>query len=267
MDLLQIIALAVVQGLTEFLPISSSAHLVLLSALLGWRDQGLLMDIAAHAGSLIAVMMYFKKDIGRLTMNYIHPSASAGEQGKQDRNLVLGLLVASVPIMVAGLLTAGVVEQQARSVLVIAVATILFGVLLGWAHWISRGVANEYEVGIGKALFIGGAQALALIPGTSRAGITITAGLLVGLSTIAASRFSFLLAIPAISMATGYKLLQSVGVAQDIDWGGVLIIFCLSALTAYACIHLFLKFVSLVGMLPFVVYRIILGVVLLLFFV
>lgn len=264
MSVLQSIVLALIQGLTEYLPISSSAHLILLSIVTGWPDQGLFMDIAAHAGSLIAVVLYFKKDLAQLTGNVF--SKQRDTCTLEGKRLVAGLVIASIPIMIAGFMLANWIETYTRSTTIMALTSIVFGLLLWWADWRCRGKETEYQLSITKMLFIGCAQALALVPGTSRSGITITAGLMVGMSPVAASRFSFLLAIPAIIMAAGYKTLQIVNSDTLIDWSSAMIIFSLSAVTAYACIHYFLKFVNHVGMLPFVVYRLLLGMILLLFF-
>lgn len=258
MELLQITVLALVQGLTEFLPISSSGHLVLVPAFLGWEDQGLAFDVAVHVGTLIAVVIYFRRDI--LAMIGPWARTLAGGPLKGDARLAWGVILGTVPAGLAGLLFMDAIEQYLRSPQVIAGATAGFGILLWLADRFGPKRRGEYALRWIDVLVIGAAQALALIPGTSRSGITITAGLLVGLSREGAARFSFLLAIPLITLAGGVKSVDLLSGEAPVDWGVLGLGMVLSALAAYACIHTFLKFVERVGMLPFALYRLALGV-------
>ena len=259
MDTLQVVLLAIVQGLTEFLPISSSAHLILPSALLGWEDQGLAFDVAVHVGSLLAVLMYFRKDI-RLLIVCWWRSLTGGQQTPESR-LGWHIILATIPAGLAGLFLGDLIELHLRSIAVIAFTTIVFGILLGLSDKFSLRVKNLHQFTWRSALIVGCAQALALIPGTSRSGITITAALALGFDRIAAARFSFLLAIPVIVLSGGYKGMQLLQLTM-VPWFDILLGAALSAVTAYCCIHVFLTWVNRIGMLPFVAYRMILGTIL-----
>jgi len=175
-------------------------------------------------------------------------------------------LMGTIPVGLFGLIFHDFIATQLRSPLVIAATTIGFGLLLGWADWKGRRVRNEHTLNAGNVLFIGVAQALALIPGTSRSGITMTAGLMLGLTREAATRFSFLLSIPVIVLSGGLEVKNLIEADVSPEWSAILMGTALSAIAAYLCIHLFLKFISRIGMWPFVVYRLILGVALLVVF-
>lgn len=203
MDTVQVVFLAIIQGLTEFLPISSSAHLILPSALLGWEDQGLAFDVAVHVGSLLAVLTYFRKDIRLLIVCWCR-SLTGGQQTPESR-LGWQIILATIPAGLAGLFLGDLIELHLRSIAVIAFTTIVFGILLGLSDKFSLRAKNLHQFTWRSALIVGCAQALALIPGTSRSGITITAALALGFDRIAAARFSFLLAIPVIVLSGGYK--------------------------------------------------------------
>lgn len=260
MDFLQILALAVLQGLTEFLPISSSAHLILLPILVGWEDQGLAFDVAVHVGTLTAVVYYFRKEL--ITITRAWGRSMAGGPGTADSRLAWAVLIGTIPIGLAGLLSGDLVETSLRSPMVIALATIGFGVLLWWADARGKRQRDEYGLTWKDILAIGGAQALALIPGTSRSGITMTAGLAIGLSRQSTARFSFLLSIPVIVLAGGLKVIELIGGANAVNWGALMAGMVASAISAYLCIEFFLKLIDRIGMFPFVVYRFLLGIVL-----
>lgn len=258
MDILQAIWLAAIQGFTEFLPISSSAHLILPSQVLGWPDQGLAFDVAVHVGSFVAVVIYFRREIQQLVSGWV--KSLGGPQTPESR-LAWYIIIATVPASITGLIFGGFIEVHLRSMAVIAATTILFGLLLGWADYRYRGSKTIDQLTWKTALIVGAAQALALIPGTSRSGITMTAALMLGFDRISAARFSFLLSIPIIALSGGYKGLELLGQAS-VPWFEIMIGTVLSALTAYLCIHSFMRFVERVGMLPFVIYRLLLGAVL-----
>lgn len=264
MNILQTITLALVQGLTEFLPISSSAHLILVPVITGWEDQGLAFDVAVHVGTLLAVVLYFRREITVMILEWA--GSLLGKGLTPDARLTWAVLFGTIPAGLAGLVFKDAIELYLRSPLVIAGTTIGFGLLLGWAD--SRGVRkrDEHSLSWKDILVIGGAQALALIPGTSRSGITITAGLAQGLTRQAAARFSFLLSIPIIVLAGGLETLDLIEQPQSAHWGLLLLGTALSAISAYLCIHFFLKLLKHVGMLPFVIYRLILGIGLLILF-
>lgn len=264
MDLIQVFLLAILQGLTEFLPISSSAHLILLPVITGWQDQGLAFDVAVHVGTLSAVMFYFRKELKVMGRDWGCSVIQRRKVG--DSTLAWAVLFGTIPLGIAGLCFHGYIEVNVRSPAVIAWATIVFGLTLWWAD--ARGKRNRDEHGLNwkDILVIGCAQAIALIPGTSRSGITMTAALMMGLSREASARFSFLLSIPAILLAGGLKGLELIQSDLGVDWLAILLGILLSAVTAYLCIHYFLKLLERIGMLPFVVYRLILGVVLLTYY-
>jgi len=254
MDNLHAIYLALLQGLTEFLPISSSAHLVLLPKLLGWEDQGLAFDVAVHVGTLFAVIAYFRHDILRLLGAWLQ--SCEHRQMTTDAKLVWFVILASVPLAIAGLLFHDYIEMYLRAPLVIAATTIGFGVLLGFADL--RGSKQRSEESL--------EYFDALVPGTSRSGITMTAALALGLTRSAAARFSFLLSIPAILMAGGYESLKLFQQSAPVAWDSLLLGTGVAFISAYLCIRLFMLLIERVGMLPFVIYRLGLGIFLLLLF-
>lgn len=270
MPLTHIVVLALIQGITEFLPVSSSAHLILPSQLLCWEDQGLHFDVAVHIGTLLAVIFYYLSDLVKITTYTI-------ESVVKRRNTPVSLIgwyivIATIPAGLCGILFESYVSSVARSIEVIAYTTIGFGLLLGLASYCNRKLCWRTIASIQgeradslrhmtfqQAVIIGFAQALALIPGTSRSGITLTAGLFLGLRPEAAARFSFLLSIPIIlasGLLEGIKLLDSPVGADPIEMlMGAVIAF----VTAICVIHLFMKYISKSGMGIFVLYRIVLG--------
>jgi len=260
MTFLQVVVLAVIQGLTEFLPISSSAHLILPSAILGWPDQGLAFDVAVHVGTLIAVVIYFRRDLALMISAWVQDTL----RGRTSENSRLAWFVAlaTIPAGIFGLLFNDFIEAHLRSVAVIATTTIVFGVMLGIFDRYSPRSLSLNQLGWKQALIVGFAQVLALIPGTSRSGVTITAALALGFDRISSAKFSFLLSIPIIALSGGYKSLELLH-ASDVPWRDIFVATVLSSVTAYACIHSFLAFVNRIGMMPFVWYRMILGVSLL----
>lgn len=254
MDLVHVVVLAVMQGIVEFLPISSSGHLILVPALLGWPDQGLAFDVAVHLGTLSAVVVYFRRELVALAF-------AAFDKGDREFELAWSLVIASLPVAVAGLLMADLVDGVLRSPAVIAATTAGFGVLLWLADAFTRGTRSEHELGMRRAVLIGLGQVLALIPGTSRSGITMTVGLALGLSRAAAARFSFLLSVPAIGMAASWETLQLVMTPEPVLWGTLALATLLSAATAFAAIAAFLRFIERVGMWGFAVYRLALAAI------
>ena len=261
MELWQIIVLAVIQGLTEFLPISSSAHLILPSQVLGWPDQGLAFDVAVHVGTLAAVVWYFRSEVLRLTAAWAGDTVR-GRVG-QDSGLAWAVIAGTIPAGLAGLLLNDFIETSLRSGLVIAASTIGFGLVLWWSDAVGRRSRELPALTMKDALIIGVAQALALIPGTSRSGITITAALFLGFGREAAARFSFLLSIPLILAAGLLKTLELVEQGGATDWAAIALGAALSFASAVICIHLFLTFLERLGLMPFVIYRMVLGVLLL----
>jgi len=265
MELSHIIWLALVQGLTEFLPVSSSAHLILVPRLLKWPDQGLAFDVAVHLGTLLAVVTYFRNDIVVLFLSWVNSMTE--RVMTPEARLAWGVILGTIPAGLVGLAFKDVIEVHLRSPLVIAVTTVLFGLLLWVADRRSKLVRDEYSLGWQDFLVIGGAQALALIPGTSRSGITITAALLLGLTREAAARYSFLLSIPIIVLSGLSVTKDLVDSTVPTDWTALSLGTVIAALSAFVCIHFFLAFINRIGMTPFVIYRLLLGALLLWVFV
>jgi undecaprenyl-diphosphatase len=260
---LQILVLALVQGITEFLPISSSGHLILAPHLFGFADQGLAFDVAVHLGSLIAVVTYFRTDLLDIAGGWLR-SVATGAATTPESRLGWAIIVGTLPVVLAGFLLKAAVETDLRAPWVIAAATIGFGIVLGVVDWRASRHRGLAQLGLRDALLIGLAQILALIPGTSRSGITMTAALALGFDRATASRFSFLLAIPTIlasSVLVTHDLLKA---TEPVDWSSLAWGVVLSGIAAYTAIHLFLRFIERIGMWPFVVYRLLLGAVILL---
>ena len=257
MEHLQTLFLALIQGLTEFLPISSSAHLILPFQILGWQDQGLAFDVAVHLGSLVAVMWFLRIEIFDIVTGLWQSLRT--RKLNQHSHLGLMLLLASLPILPIGYMASEFVETELRAVLVIATTTILFGVLLGLADLMHDNDLDEFSINWMQAILIGFAQCFALIPGTSRSGVTMTAALFLGLSRSSAARFSFLMSIPAILGAGTIKTMDLVESTTIVQWDSLLIGTFVAAVSAYLCIRLFTGYINQIGFMPFVIYRLLLG--------
>ncbi|MCP4877394.1 MAG: undecaprenyl-diphosphate phosphatase [Gammaproteobacteria bacterium] len=262
MDNLQIIILAIVQGLTEFLPISSSAHLVLLPQLLNWSDQGLVFDAAVHIGSLLAVLFYFRIEVKRMLISWTR--SLTGGEADRDSLLAWWVIIGTLPAVVFGFLLQDSIEEHLRTPWVLALASILFGLLLWYADASARRNRDEFQLKLKDVFLIGWFQVLALIPGVSRSGITITLALFLGLTRKAAARFSFLLAMPVILASGVLQTSRMFTGVNPISWFDLLQGVLISAFSAGLCIHYFLRLIERVGMLPFVIYRVLLGVAILL---
>ena len=260
MDSLQLLLVALVQGLTEFLPISSSAHLILMPKLLGWPDQGLAIDVAVHVGTLAAVVVYLSRDTIGMGFGALK-LASGGHDAHSD--LLLRVVLATLPVVIVGLLMKSLIELYLRSVAVIGVTTIVFGVVLLLADATGQRSRRIDEMSFADALIIVSAQVLALIPGVSRAGITITAGLYLGYERAEAARFSMLLAIPTI-LAAGVLLGAELYQSDDFELQrGAITAAGLSFVVALITIWLLMSWLKRASFTPFVIYRVILGVLLL----
>lgn len=255
----QIIVLAIVQGITEFLPISSSGHLILIPAFTGWPDQGLATDVMVHIGSVFAVFAYFWRDCSGLVRGGLN--LLRGQMTDEGR-MAIFIILATIPAMAFGLfLKASGTGAMLRSVEIIAWNAIIFGILLYVADIIGKRVKQMEDMTLAPAMMIGFAQALALIPGTSRSGITMTAARLLGFERPEAARFSFLLGIPAISAAGLVTILEFVeageGIPSDALWAAFLTFF-----SALAAIALLMAVVKRTSFLVFVLYRLALGILL-----
>lgn len=259
MEWIQVVVLAVIQGLTEFLPVSSSAHLILPAQLLGWEDQGLAFDVGVHVGTILAVVGYFRQDVLNMLIAFIQ---SLTGKRSDDGRIAWLIIAATVPALVFGFVMNDVIDLYGRSILVIAGTTMVFGALLWVADRRENAQKPITDLTLKSGLAIGFAQALALIPGTSRSGITMTAALMMGFSRDASARFSFFLSIPIILAAGSYKGLELASSELLVRWDMVITGVIISALVAITCIHVFLIWLERVGMLPFVIYRFVLGIVL-----
>jgi len=261
MSMIEIIVLALVQGLTEFLPISSSAHLILPSQILGWQDQGLAFDVAVHVGTLVAVVIYFRKEVADILAAWFKSFGAQGET--DDSKLGWWIIIATLPALIIGYFFKDFVESYSRNAWIIATTTIVFGLLLWYADAKGKQVKSVYQLNWVSALLIGLSQVVAMVfPGTSRSGITMTVGLLLGLNKQSAARFSFLMSIPVIAAAGSYYIYKLSTGEELIDWNAIVLGSVLSFVSAYICIYFFLKVIERMGMLPFVIYRLALGVAL-----
>jgi undecaprenyl-diphosphatase len=269
MPLVQVIVLAVLQGITEFLPISSSAHLALTPWLFGWKDQGLEFDIALHFGTLFSVLIYFFKDWLRILANGLgRPMPHLlGADPTVDRNprLLWYLIAATLPAGIAGILLKDTVETTFRSPYVMGTMLILIGLVMFAAEKYAKHERKMDEMTLFDCVFIGFAQALALVPGTSRSGITMTAGLFRNLDRSTAARFSFLLSTPIVVAAAlkGLVDLRKHGGLEGGEALPVTIGIIVTAVTGCFVISFLLKFLRANSVLPFVIYRIAFGLLVL----
>ncbi|MCK5727294.1 MAG: undecaprenyl-diphosphate phosphatase [Thiotrichaceae bacterium] len=264
MEFFQVVILSIVQGLTEFLPVSSSAHLILTPIIFNWQDQGLAFDVAVHVGTLLAVVGYFRKELIKMTRSWFRSVITF--ELDADAKLAWAVLFGTIPVGLFGLAFKDYISENLREPLVIAGATLVFALFLWLADRYAKQERTEYEIRWMDVLMIGIAQALALIPGTSRSGATMTMALIMGFTRQAAARFSFLLSIPTIVLGGGLVSIELIQSETSVDWGSLLLAIVLSALSAWVCIHYFLKLLDRFGMTPFVIYRVLLGVLLLALF-
>jgi len=259
MTWIQVIVLAIVQGLTEFLPISSSGHLVLVPSIFGWTDQGLVFDVAVHFGSLGAVCIYFRNDLAGLLRGGLN--VVTGQLGQPEAKMAMAIAIGTVPAALAGLLFAGWISDNLRHPSVVVATLAGYGILLALADRFGRRQRTIADVGLRDAVVIGLAQALALIPGTSRSGVTISAALALGFQRRDAARFSFLLSAPVILLATLYEVAVLIMDGGYVSWGTLAVAALISGVVAYVSIDFFMRFVTTIGLLPFAIYRLVLAAV------
>lgn len=260
----QVFWLAVVQGLTEFLPISSSAHLILLPTFFNWPDQGLAFDVAVHLGSLLAVMIYFRQDIWAMVHDWT--ISIAKRRPTSNSRLAWAVIFATIPAVAFGMIISSSYTDAIRSEVLIGVTSIVFGALLWYSDIKGKRERDEHTLSYKDIAILGFSQALALIPGVSRSGITITAGLLIGLTRQAAARFSFLMAIPVILGSGILETRKLIKAETVVHWDILVIGAVISFLVAYLVIALFLRWINQIGMAPFAWYRFALGALLLVLF-
>lgn len=252
--------LGIVQGLTEFLPVSSSAHLRILGPLLpSGTDPGAAFTAITQLGTELAVLVYFRHDIARILARWWGSLTRPALRADPDARMGWLILIGTLPIAVLGLLFKDAIETSLRHLAITATMLIVFALLLGWADRRAPQTRTLRELGWGHGLLFGFAQALALIPGVSRSGGTITAGLLMGYTREAAARYSFLLALPAVTASGFYQLYRSWGVSGPIAPGPTALATLIAFVVGYGVIVWFLKLVSTRGYMPFVLYRIALG--------
>ena len=259
LDLLKAVVLGVLQGLTEFLPISSSAHLRIFPELFGWGDPGAAFTAVIQIGTELAVLIYFRKDIWRIGSTWVQSLYKPELRGVRDSRMGWYIIVGSLPIVVLGVLLKDIIERDFRNLWIIGTTLIVLGVVLGVADRVGRTNRTIEQMTLRHAVFLGGAQAMALVPGVSRSGATISMGLFLGYEREAATRFAFLLAIPAVVGAGLFELNEIPG--GDNAYGVVptLIATGVSFVVGYAAIAWLLRYVSTRSYLPFVLYRVGLG--------
>ncbi len=259
LDLFKAVVLGILQGLTEFLPISSSAHLRIFPDLLGWGDPGAAFTAVIQIGTEVAVLLYFRKDIWRIASAWIRAVYDPAWRGHQDTRLGWYVIIGSLPIVILGILLKDTIEEDFRSLWIIGTTLIVLGVVLGVADRIGSTDRTLGQMTVQHAVALGFAQAMALIPGVSRSGATISMGRLLGYDRAAATRFAFLLAIPAVVGAGLFELPQIPG--GDNAYGPVptVVATVVSFLVGYAAIAWLLRYVTTHSYLPFVIYRIALG--------
>ncbi|WP_353111426.1 undecaprenyl-diphosphate phosphatase [Salinisphaera dokdonensis] len=258
MEWYQMVVLAVVQGITEFLPISSSAHLILVPHFLGWDDQGLGFDLAMHLGTLVAVLAYFRTDVASLWQAWVQ--SMTARRRDSEVAMAWGLILATVPAIVFGGIIGLMGEEMLRVPGIIATTSIVFGLLLGWVDMRAPCKREPEQLGWRAYLAIGFAQAVALIPGASRSGMTILGGRAFGLNRQAAARVAFYLAIPITTAAIAFETMLLLQNPLEDAWGSMAMAAVLAGVSAFAAIHYFLRMLQSVGMMPFVIYRVVLGI-------
>ncbi|WP_328908895.1 undecaprenyl-diphosphate phosphatase [Streptomyces sp. NBC_00234] len=265
--------LGLVQGLTEFLPISSSAHLRLTAAFAGWHDPGAAFTAITQIGTETAVLIYFRKDISRIVSAWFRSLTDSAMRRDHDAQMGWLVIVGSIPIGVLGVTFKDQIEGPFRDLRLIATTLIVMGIVLGIADRLAardeaggkhRAVKERKtlkELGIRDGLIFGFCQAMALIPGVSRSGATISGGLLMGYTREAAARYSFLLAIPAV-LASGVFELKDAGDGGHVSWGPTIFATFIAFGVGYAVISWFMKFITTKSFMPFVIYRVLLGILL-----
>ncbi len=262
MELFQVLFLSFIQGLTEFLPISSSAHLILFSNFFKSNIQSLNFDVSVHLGTLLAACIYFKEEISLIIKSF-----KRLDRDGEGSNLFINIIIAAIPILIVGFFISELVEEFLRSPRIIAYATIVFAIVL---YFCTKFKSQHFELRSMTpihSLIIGIAQCFALIPGTSRSGITISAALALGIDAKTASKFSFLLAIPTIGAIACYQLISVDLVSFINNFKSNLIGMIASFIVAYLTIDFFIKFIEKIGFMPFIIYRLLLGFSILFFII
>jgi undecaprenyl-diphosphatase len=258
---IEAVVLGLVQGLTEFLPISSSAHLRVVGEAFGWDDPGAAFTAITQIGTEAAVLLYFREDISRIVTTWLRSLRDRRLRSDPDARMGWLIIIGSVPIVLLGLLFEDSIETTFRDLRIIAIALIAFSLILYWADRFSSGHREMKDLTVKHGLVFGFAQAMALVPGVSRSGGTITAGRFLGYSRAAAARYSFLLAIPAVLGSGFYQVAGSLG--GGVAWGPTLLATVIAFGVGLAVISWLLRYLDHGSFTPFVVYRVVLGLLLL----
>jgi undecaprenyl-diphosphatase len=265
MSWFEAVVLGVVQGLTEFLPISSSAHLRIVGEAFGWDDPGAAFTAITQIGTELAVLLYFRRDIGRIVVAWLG-SLAGRRKGDPDARMGWLIIVGSIPIVVLGLLFQDRIETTLRDLRIVAIALVAFSLILYWADRVGAKRRELDDLTVGHGVAFGLAQAMALIPGVSRSGGTITMGLFLGYSRAAAARYSFLLAIPAVlgsGVFQAYEALTGDIAGEPVSWGPTIVATVIAFAVGLSVIAWLLRYLNRGSFVPFVVYRIILGLLVL----
>ena len=260
LDLLKATVLGLIQGLTEFLPISSSAHLRIFPELFGWGDPGAAFTAVIQIGTELAVLIYFRNDIWRIGTAWTRSLVTPELRGHLDARLGWFIIIGSLPIVVLGVLLKDLIERDFRNLWIIGTTLIVMGVVLGIADRVSKDTLRVKDISLRDAVLMGIAQALALVPGVSRSGATISMGRFLGYEREAATRYAFLLAIPAVVGAGLFELKEIPNGDNAYGWGPTLMATVVSFVVGYAAIAWLLRYISTRSYTPFVVYRVVLGV-------
>ena len=258
-DLLEAVVLGTIQGLTEFLPISSSAHLRIYPELFGWGDPGAAFTAVIQIGTELAVLIYFRKDIWRIATTWLRSLVRPEYRGHLDARMGWFIIVGSLPIVVLGVLLKDVIERDFRNLWIIGTTLIVLGIVLGVADRLGSSDKQIKQITLRDAVLMGAAQAMALIPGVSRSGATLSMGRILGYDREAATRYAFLLAIPAVVGAGLFELKEIPNGDNSYGWGPTLVATVVSFVVGYAAIAWLLRYVSTRSYTPFVVYRVVLG--------
>ena len=258
-DLLKAVVLGLIQGLTEFLPISSSAHLRIYPELFGWGDPGAAFTAVIQIGTELAVLVYFRKDIWRIGSMWVRSLAKPELRGHLDARMGWFIIIGSLPIVVLGILLKDIIERDFRNLWLIATTLVVMGLVLGIADRVSRDNLTIKNISLRDAVLMGLAQALALVPGVSRSGATISMGRFLGYEREAATRYAFLLAIPAVVGAGLFELKEIPNGDNSYGWGPTITATIVSFVVGYAAIAWLLRYVSTRSYTPFVIYRVALG--------
>jgi undecaprenyl-diphosphatase len=259
-DVLKAVVLGLIQGLTEFLPISSSAHLRIYPELFGWGDPGAAFTAVIQIGTELAVLIYFRKDIWRIVSTWARSLVRPEYRGHLDARMGWYVIVGSLPIVILGVLLKDVIERDFRSLWLIAGTLVVFGVILGVADRVGSTDKQIKEMHLQHAVLLGLAQACALVPGVSRSGATLSMGRFLGYDREAATRYAFLLAIPAVVGAGLFEIPEISSGDNDYGWGPTIVATVVSFAVGYAAIAWLLRYVSTKSYTPFVLYRVALGV-------